>query len=125
MGLLNGLLGNASEINAQALGEEFNPLLCDGEQIEVAYSLIRDKLIFTNKRLIAVDVQGVTGHKRCYSSFPYRSITRFSVETSGTFDLDGEMKLWVSGDNTPYSFEFSRKIDVKTLQRTLAAHVLM
>ena len=85
----------------------------------------RDKVIFTNKRLITLNVQGVTGHKRNYHSIPYRSITRFSVETSGTFDLDGEMKVWVSGDNTPYSFEFSRKIDVKTLQRTLAAHVLM
>lgn len=125
MGLLNGLLGNASEINTQVLQEEFAPLLCDGEQIEVAFSLIRDKVIFTNKRLITLNVQGVTGHKRNYHSIPYRSITRFSVETSGTFDLDGEMKVWVSGDNTPYSFEFSRKIDVKTLQRTLAAHVLM
>ncbi|MBO5961454.1 MAG: PH domain-containing protein [Paludibacteraceae bacterium] len=125
MGLLNGLLGNASEINTQALQEEFAPLLCDGEQIEVAYSLIRDKLIFTNKRLIAVDVQGVTGHKRCYSSFPYRSIVRFSVETSGTFDLDGELKIWVSGNVNPFVFEFSRKVDVKSLQRTLAGHVLM
>lgn len=125
MGLLNGLLGNASEINTQALQEEFAPLLFDGEQIEVAFSLIRDKVIFTNKRLITLNVQGVTGHKRNYHSIPYRSITRFSVETSGTFDLDGELKIWVSGCANPFSFEFSRKVDVKYLQKTLAAHVLM
>ena len=125
MGLLNGILGNATERDLSSLQEEFSPLLFDGEELECAYQLIRDKWVFTNKRLIMVFVQGVTGSKRTYHSIPYRSITRFSVETSGTFDLDGEMKVWVSGDNTPYSFEFSRKIDVKTLQRTLATHVLM
>ena len=125
MGLLNGLLGNAREINPQALQEEFAPLMCGGEQIESAFCLIRDKLVFTNKRLISVDVQGVTGQKRSYNSFPYRSIVRFSVETSGTFDLDGELKIWVSGCANPFSFEFSRKVDVKYLQKTLATHVLM
>ena len=95
MGLINTLFGNASEMQPEALQQEFGPLLCADERIEKAYKLLRDKWIFTNKRLIIQDVQGVTGKKREYMSVPYRSVERFSVETAGTFDMDcdrGEMR---------------------------------
>ena len=94
MGLFNALLGNVSEMDANALKNEYQPLLCEGEKIEKAYKLIRDKWVFTNKRLIIQDTQGVTGKKKEYYSIPYRSIERFSVETAGTFDMDAEIKIW-------------------------------
>lgn len=125
MGLLNGILGNATERDLSSLQEEFSLLLFDGEELECAYQLIRDKWVFTNKRLIMVFVQGVTGSKRTYHSIPYKSIVHFSIETSGTFDMDCEMKIWLSGMSSPFVQEFGRKVDVKGIQRSLASHVLL
>jgi Bacterial PH domain len=92
MGLLEGLLGNASEVEASKLQTEFAQVLASGEQIERANQLIRDMFVFTDKRLIFVNRQGMTGKKVEYQSIPYRSITRFSIETAGTFDLDAEVE---------------------------------
>lgn len=71
-----------------------------------------------------LDVQGVTGTKREYRSIPYSSITQFSIETAGSIDEDCEMKIWVKGSQLPIKKEFSRKIDVKGIQRSLASHLL-
>lgn len=124
MGLINHLLGNATEIDVAALEQEFSPILCEGEVLESAYSLIRDKWVFTNKRIIMLDEQGVTGSKREYRSIPYSSIVQFSIETAGTLDDDCEMKIWVKGLEFPIKKEFGRKIDVKSIQRALASHLL-
>jgi hypothetical protein len=84
VGILSSLLfGAASEIDAQKLDDEFGQMLADGEQIEKAYKLVRDLFVFTNRRLILVDRQGVTGKKTEYHSIPYKSISHFSVETTG------------------------------------------
>jgi hypothetical protein len=88
VGLLDGLMGNASEIDQAKIQGDFARVLAVGEQIEKAYQLIRDLFVFTNKRLILVDKQGLTGNKVEYHSLPYKSITHFSVETAGHFDLD-------------------------------------
>ncbi|MBE6196958.1 MAG: PH domain-containing protein [Rikenellaceae bacterium] len=125
MSLLNAILGNASEIKREDLLREFAEILVEGESIEAAYKLIRDKWVFTNKRLIVVNVQGVTGTKREYHSIPYRSINQFAVETSGTFDEDCELKLWIKGAKEPLIREFKRGTDIKGLQRTLATHLLV
>lgn len=124
MGLFNAILGNASEMKEQDIQREFAPLLCEGEVMECAYKLMRDKWAFTNRRLIVVDVQGVTGNKKEYLSIPYRSIERFSVETAGTFDMDAEVKLWVRGMEEPIVQHLSRGINVAAVQRMLAQHVL-
>lgn len=124
MGLFNALLGNVSEMDANALKNEYQPLLCEGEKIEKAYKLIRDKWVFTNKRLIIQDTQGVTGKKKEYYSIPYRSIERFSVETAGTFDMDAEIKIWVRGCDEPLEQQFGRESNVPEVQRVLAQYVL-
>lgn len=124
MGLFNALLGNVSEMDANALKNEYQPLLCEGEKIEKAYKLIRDKWVFTNKRLIIQDTQGVMGKKKEYYSIPYRSIERFSVETAGTFDMDAEIKIWVRGCDEPLEQQFGRESNVAEVQRVLAQYVL-
>ena len=124
MSLLNNLFGNATEVDVEELRKEFGEILIDGEEIEAAFRIFRDKWVFTNKRLIMLDVQGVTGSKREYRSVPYHSINQFSVETGGTFDDDCEMKLWIRGMHEPLKKEFKRNIDVKALQRMLANHIL-
>ena len=124
MGLLDGLLGNASEIDGSKLEPEFAKVLASGERIEKAYQLIRDLFIFTDKRLILVDKQGITGSKIEYHSLPYRAITHFSIETGGHFDLDAELKVWVSGSSTPFQKKFNKRLSIYEVQSVLASYVL-
>jgi hypothetical protein len=124
MGLIDGLLGNASEIDPVKLQNELAKLLADGESIDRAYQLIRDLIVFTNKRLIFIDKQGITGKKIEYHSIPYRSIIHFSIETSGHFDLDAELKIWISGSSTPIQREFNRRLNIYEVQSVLAFYVL-
>lgn len=124
MGILNGLMGNASEVDITKVEKEFAPLLASEEKIEKVYKLIRDLLIFTNKRLILVDKQGVTGKKTDYHSIPYRSITHFVIETAGHFDLDAELKIWISGSSTPIEKKFNSSLDIYAVERVLAGYIL-
>ncbi|MFM6193960.1 MAG: PH domain-containing protein [Planktothrix sp.] len=124
MGLIDGLLGNASEIDPVKLQNELAKLLADGESIDRAYQLIRDLIVFTNKRLILIDKQGITGKKIEYHSIPYRSIIHFTIETSGHFDLDAELKIWISGSSTPIQREFNRRLNIYEVQSVLAFYVL-
>lgn len=125
MGLLNNLIGNATKLNKDSITKEFAEILCPGEEIESAYNIMRDKWIFTTHRLIIEDIQGVTGRKREYHSIPYKSITHFLIETSGTFDSDCEMKIWIASTTEPFTQEFSRGTNIKEIQRMLASHILM
>lgn len=124
MGLLDGLLGNASEIDPAKIEGDFAQVLAAGERIEKAYQLIRDLFVFTNKRLILVDKQGLTGHKVEYHSLPYKSIIHFSVETAGHFDLDAELKIWVSGSPMPIQKQFNKNLNIYQVQSVLASYVL-
>ena len=124
VGILDGLLGNASKIDTTAIQQEFAQVLAPGEVVEHAYKLIRDYFVFTNKRLVLVDKQGLTGSKVEYHSIPYRSITHFSVETAGSFDLDAELKIWISGTATPVQKTFNKKLSIYEVQSVLASYVL-
>jgi hypothetical protein len=124
MGLLDGMLGNASEIDPGKVQKEFGQILAPGEQVERAYQLIRDYFIFTDKRLVLVDKQGLTGSKVEYHSIPYKSVTHFSVETAGTFDLEAELKIWISGAPVPIQKQFNKKLNVYEVQAVLASYVL-
>ena len=123
MGLLDGLLGNASKVDPAKFEEEFRMLLAEGERVEHAYQLIRDYFLFTSKRLILVDKQGITGRKVSYHSIPYKSITQFSVETAGSFDLDAELKVWVSGQGGPYQWQFNKNLNIYEVQAILSGYV--
>lgn len=124
MGLLDGLLGNASRIDNSAIQQEFAPVLAQGELVEHAYKLIRDYFVFTDKRLVLVNKQGITGSKVEYHSIPYRSITHFSVETAGSLDMDAELKIWLSGTAMPIQKTFNKKLSIYEVQSVLAGYVL-
>jgi hypothetical protein len=124
MGLLDALLGNASEVDAAKVQGEFAQILWAEEKIEKAYQLIRDMFLFTNRRLIFVNRQGFTGSKVEYQSIPYRSIVRFSVETAGHFDRDAELKIWLSGAAAPLQIQFNKKLSIYEVQAVLAGYVL-
>jgi len=125
MGIFSSLLGNAGVVEQAKLQEDYGKLLADAEQIEIGFKLIRDTFIFTNKRLIIIDVQGLTGKKTEYMSVSYKSISRFSVETAGTFDLDAELKIWVSSESVPsITKKFNKSVNIYDVQKVLAQHVL-
>jgi hypothetical protein len=124
LGLFDSLLGNASEISVSEIQKEYANILAENENIERAYKLIRDMFIFTNKRLILIDKQGITGKKSEYNSIPYKSITHFSIETSGHFDLDAELKIWISGNPAPIQKQFNKSLNIYALQAVLATYVL-
>lgn len=124
MGIFDALLGNARELCAEDIEQEMDRLLTMGEQVEKAYKLMRDLIIFTNKRMILIDKKGMTAKKVEYHSIPYRSITRFSIEAAGHFDLDAELLIWVTGEETPIQKQFSRGVDIYQLQSVLAYYVL-
>jgi hypothetical protein len=102
---------------------QLQPLLIEGEQLLAAFKGMRDYIAFTSKRIIAVNVQGITGKKKDFTSLPFSKIQAFSVETAGTFDLDAELELWFSGLGK-VKFEFKGKTDVAYLNQLVAHHVL-
>lgn len=124
MGIINTLFGNASEVSAESLQRDFGPLLCPDEQIEKAYSLLRDKWVFTNRRLIIQNVQGVTGRKKEFITVPYNSVERFSIETTGTFDMDSDLKLWIRGSSEPLTQKVGKNVNIYELQAILATYTL-
>jgi hypothetical protein len=123
MGLLDGLMGNVSEVDVKEVEKELEVIVTSNERVEKAYKLIRDLIVFTNTRLILIDKQGVTGKKVEYHSIPYKSITHFSVETAGTFDLDAELKIWISSTANPISKQFKKDKSIYDVQKSLATYV--
>ena len=124
MGLLDGLMGNASEVSAESIQSEYGRLLAPNEQFQKVYQLLRDFFLFTDRRLILIDKQGMTGKKVEYHSIPYRSIIHFSIETAGSFDMDAELKIFLSGNPLPIQKSFNKKLDIYELQAVLASYVL-
>ncbi|MGD9556013.1 MAG: PH domain-containing protein [Mangrovibacterium sp.] len=125
MGLFSSVLGNAGAVGREELMKQYGQLLTEGEEIELGFKLIRDTFIFTTKRLILIDKQGLTGSKTEYKSIVYKSISRFSVETAGTFDLEAELKIWISSEAQPSIIkQFNKSVNVYDVQKVLAHHVL-
>lgn len=103
--------------------DDISQLFIEGEHLVSVFRGIRDYVVFTNKRLISVNVQGITGKKRDYTSLPYSRIQSFSVETAGTLDLDAELDLWFSGLGK-VRLEFKGNVDIRGMSRMIATHVL-
>ena len=102
---------------------ELFALLVDGENVISTYKGLRDYVAFTTKRIISVNVQGVTGKKKDYTSMPYSKVQAFSVETAGVFDLDGELELYFSGLGK-VKFEFTGASDIVAIGKIISQHIL-
>jgi Bacterial PH domain len=123
MNLLNNILGNATQINNQDVLPLIKDFLVNNEDIVVAYKLIRDTIIFTTERLVLIDVQGLTGSKMSFTSYPYSTIKSFRMENAGTFDMDAEIVLVLQG-NGELSLKFSKGTDLKPIYRYLSTYIL-
>lgn len=125
MALFDKLMGNAMEMSADKINELIGERLVPGEEVVIGFQLVRDASIFTNKRLLIVDIQGVSGSKREYKTIPYSKIRYFSTETSGTFDRDSEIKIYLDGGLTPTATLSIRDKDLLlSVENTLSQAVL-
>jgi len=108
-----------SPIDTRDIGQDLAPVLIPGERLAAAFKGVRDFVAFTDKRLITVNIQGMTGKKRDYTSLPYSKVQAFSIETAGHFDLDAELELWFSGLGK-VRLEFRGKADIRALGQLIA-----
>lgn len=100
-----------------------SPMFVAGEEIIGTYQSIRDGVVFTNKRIITINIQGITGKKKDFTSLPYSKIQAYSVETAGTFDLDSELDIWFSGMGR-VRLEFVARANVSQICKMISEHVL-
>jgi hypothetical protein len=110
------------ETNLTEAEELVLPILLDGEEIFNAFRGIRDYVLFTDKRIISVNVQGVTGTKKDFTTLPYSHIQSFSVETAGVLDLDSELTLYFSFGTV--KFEFKSSFDIKSFSKFIGNYIL-
>ena len=98
-------------------------LLIDGETVIDSFVSVRDRLVFTDKRIISINVQGMTGMKKDYTSIPYKKIQTFSVETAGFLDLDAELSVYISSIGL-IRFQLMGSKHIKLLCSSIAEHIL-
>jgi len=103
--------------------ELFSVFLSNDEPVLLSYRHTRDRVVFTDRKIIAINIQGITGKKKEFRMFPYSKISSFSVETAGIFDFDSDFKIWVSGVGV-FEIKFGRSIDIKELGSFLSSKVL-
>ena len=118
----NGSFIKLGKTNQEA-AKDVLPLLVPGEEIVGVYKAMRDYVVFTTKRIISVNVQGVTGKKKDFTSLPYSKVQVFSVETAGTFDLDSELELWFSGLGL-VKFDFTGASDIVIIGQLISNAIL-
>jgi hypothetical protein len=103
--------------------DDVNTLLISGEEAVAAYKTFRDSAIFTNKRLIVRDSQGLKGKKVEMYSIPYSSITMWSTENAGSFlDMNAEVELWTKSGHI--KVKLKKGIDVRKFDTLIAEAIL-
>ena len=118
-----GFFARLKKTEIEEFGKVINDLLIEGENVIGAYKSTRDSVVFTNKRIITINVQGLTGKKKDYTSIPYSKITTVSVETAGFFDLDSELALNLAGVGY-VKFQFTQSTDIKEICRAISKYTL-
>lgn len=119
----NDIFVKMTPVNSKIFGHEVIPFLVPGEEILGTYQAMRDGVVFTTKRIIAVNSQGINGKKKDMTSLPYNKIQAFSIENAGSFDLDCELELWFSGLGN-VKFEFSKEVNIAEICRLISTYVL-
>lgn len=119
MGLIDSILGKASEVDGKKIRSDFENVLLEGETVETAFAVSRQCLLFTDKRMIFMEVQGLIKSENAFTSVPYRSVVTFSAN----FAKPCTLTIYLVGREKPFVFEFGRESGLETAQMLLAAHV--
>ena len=75
---------NLKEINIRDVRPEVPSLMLDNEKIIMAFQTVRDQVVFTDRRIFVVNVQGLSGKKVSYFSYPYSSISLANMAIAST-----------------------------------------
>ena len=123
-----GIKGDSNFLNLRVISlkdvrKEVESLLVDGEEIKCAFQSIRDQVIFTTHRIFVVNVQGITGKKISYFSYPYSKIQYYGIETAGFLDIDSELILTFSNGHI-LQFDFKSNVDIKMINSLISKYVL-
>lgn len=110
-------------VDNKSFANILQPMLIEDEQIVQSFQTVRDGVVFTTHRIFAINIQGLTGKKKDFTSLPYSRIQAFSVETAGVLDMDSELDLWFSGLGR-VRFEFVSNASVSTICRMISEQVL-
>lgn len=119
----NGSIFKLASASEKEYVDYISRFMVADEQILSTFKGIRDGVVFTNKRIIAINVQGVTGKKKDFTSLPYSKIQAFSVETAGVFDWDSELEIWFSGMGM-VKFEFTDHTDITQICKIISTFTL-
>lgn len=124
----SGIIGDSNTFNLKQINlskvrkEVFDFLVADEDLIQ-AFETIRDQVIFTTKRILVINVQGITGKKKSYISYPYSKVQYFGIETAGVLDIDSELML-AFNDGSKLSFDFKSNVDITKISKCIAQFVL-
>lgn len=119
----NGDVFELRKVKDEKVDNNILTLLVPKEEIIGVYKSVRDYVVFTNRRFISVNIQGVTGKRRDYTIMPYSKISVFSIETSGVLDIDSELQLFFSGVGK-VTFEFTGSSDIVEIGQMISRHLL-
>ena len=116
---------NLKPIALEAVRNEVTGLMIQGENPVMAFQTVRDQLVFTNKRIISIDVQGVTGKRKSYGSMPYSKIQYFAIQTAGFLEIFPDSELFIMFNNGyTAEFEFKGNVDIGLIGRMISQFVL-
>lgn len=124
----SGIIGdsntfNLKEINIEKIRKEVMIFLLKDEEIIQAFETIRDQVVFTTKRIFVINVQGITGKKIAYISYPYSKIQYFGIETAGMLDIDSELII-AFNDGNKLSFDFKKGVNIIEISKTISEFIL-
>lgn len=123
-----GILGDSNTFNLKELPDaqvrkDARDLLVDGEQIIESFTTVRDQVLFTNKRVLVINVQGLTGKKVSFFSYPYSKVQYFGIETAGVLDIDSELVLMFS-NGAKLQFDFKAHVNIKQICASISQYIL-
>ena len=114
---------NLKEISLQSVRPEVPTLLVNGENMVMAFQTVRDQVIFTDKRIFVVNVQGITGKRTSYFSYPYSKVQYFGIETAGVLDIDSEL-VFAFSNGAKLQFDFKSKVDIRKISMMVSSYIL-
>lgn len=114
---------NLKEISIDKVREDVLSVLAPGENVIQVFKTVRDQVIFTDKRVMTVNVQNLVGKRVAFFSYPYSKIQYYGIETAGVFDIDSELIL-AFADGIQLTFDFKSRVDIKRISSTIQQYIM-